>query len=335
MKRAVLYGPRDLRLEEFSLETDQLGPNDVWVETQITALKIGTDRGNYEGAEQVPGAPDFPRWVGDSSLGVVRAVGREVARFSPGDRVFARKSHQSDYIATESEAIVKIPEDVASEDAVYLGLYHVSALSYWRAHYQAGENVAVIGVGLLGLADVALGRAFGARVIAVGNSRLRLEMAEKMGADLTVMSDDPNLSDRISEFTGKEGVDLVILTANPWPAYRVAMDVVRFNGRVAILGLPGRGESSLDFNPLDMEWFYAKSLTLIAASMPVTSFYPVDGDRFDLVRSAPTLLKLMAQGVVEPKRLITDRLACERIQEAYEMAYRREKSMMGVLFKWH
>lgn len=334
MKRAILYGPRDLRLEEFSLETDQLGPNDVWVETQITALKIGTDRGNYEGAEQVPGAPDYPRWVGDSNLGVVRAVGREVARFSAGDRVFARKPHQSDYIATESEAIVKIPEDVASEDAVYLGLYHVSALSYWRAHYQAGENVAVVGVGLLGLADVALGRAFGARVIAVGNSRLRLEMAEKMGADLTVMSDDPNLSDKISEFTAKEGVDLVILTANPWPAYRVAMDVVRFNGRVAILGLPGRGESSLDFNPLAMEWFYAKSLTLISAGTPVTSLYPVDGDRFDLVRSAPALLKLMAQGVLEPKRLITHRLAYERIKEAYEMAYRREKSMMGVLFEW-
>ena len=157
MKQAILHGPRDLSLEEFSLDTDQLGPDEIWVEVKISALKIGTDRENYEGAENVPGAPDYPRWVGDSSLGVVRAAGKNVTRFSPGDRVFARKSHQSDYIAPESEAIVKIPDSVASEDAVYLGLYHVSALSYWRAHYQVGENVAVVGVGLLGLADVALG----------------------------------------------------------------------------------------------------------------------------------------------------------------------------------
>ena len=74
MKIAVLHGPRDLRIEEQPLDTD-LGPTQIHVETEISALKIGTDRGNYEGAERVPGAPDYPRWVGDSNLGAVRAVG--------------------------------------------------------------------------------------------------------------------------------------------------------------------------------------------------------------------------------------------------------------------
>lgn len=71
MKIAILHGPRDLRIKEQPLDTSHLQPNEIWVATRISALKIGTDRGNYEGAERVPGAPDYPRWVGDSNLGIV------------------------------------------------------------------------------------------------------------------------------------------------------------------------------------------------------------------------------------------------------------------------
>ena len=69
MKKAILHGPRDLRIEDVELDTSSLKPHDVWVETEITAFKIGTDRGNYAGAEQVPGAPGYPRFVGDSTTG--------------------------------------------------------------------------------------------------------------------------------------------------------------------------------------------------------------------------------------------------------------------------
>ena len=47
MKKAILHGPRDLRIEEHPLDTSVLGADEVWVETQISAFKIGTDRGNF------------------------------------------------------------------------------------------------------------------------------------------------------------------------------------------------------------------------------------------------------------------------------------------------
>ena len=81
MKIAMLYGPRDLRIEEQPLDTSHLQPHEIWVATRISALKIGTDRGNYEGAERVPGAPDYPRWVGDSNLGSIERFGQCHARF--------------------------------------------------------------------------------------------------------------------------------------------------------------------------------------------------------------------------------------------------------------
>ena len=334
MKIAILHGPRDLTIEEQPLDTANLKPNEIWLETEITALKIGTDRGNYEGAEQVPGAPDYPRWVGDSNLAVVRGIGSAVTRVQVGDRVVTRQPHQSEYVTVESESIVKVPDSVHSEDAVYTHLYALSAHCYRKAHFQPGENVAVVGLGVLGLGAVGLGPAFGARVIGLGNSPVRLEMAERMGAHAAYMSDDPDLKAKLDDFTNGVGVDLVILTANPWPAYRTSLQVVRPNGRVSIVSLLGRGEPPLDFNPLSMELFYAKGISIIAVSGSAGYLYPTPENRFASDHSGDHILSLMGDGLLEPKRLITHRFHYTEMVKAYEMAYNRDKSMLGVIFDW-
>ena len=334
MKKTILHGPRDLRIEDVALDASSLKPHDVWVRTEITAFKIGTDRGNYEGAEQVPGAPGYPRFVGDSNLGTVRGVGSDVTRFRVGDRVVSRAPHQSEYVLDESQSIVKVPDGVDPEDGVWAHLYTLSSLCYRKAHFQPGENVAVIGLGVLGLGAVALGPAFGARVVGIGNSETRLEMAQRMGAHKVFLSDDPELPSKLDAFTGGVGVDLVILTANPWPAYRMSVEVVRPGGRVSIVSLLGRGEPPLDFNPLAMEYFYLKGISLIAVNGRAGYLYPGESDRFDWDRACEYVLALMADGRLEPKRLITHRLPYTDIVDAYEMAYRREKSMLGVVFDW-
>ena len=341
MKIAVLHGPRDLRIEEQLLDTDHLQPDELWVETEITALKIGTDRGNYEGAERVPGAPDYPRWVGDSNLGVVRGTGSAVTRFQVGDRVVTRQPHQSEYIVNQSASIVKVPAIVHPEDAVFAHLYALSAHCYWKAHFQPGENVAVIGLGVLGLGAVALGPPFGARAVGLGNSPVRLDMAQRMGAHATYLSDDPELAQKLDAFTDGVGIDLVILTANPWPAYRSALQIVRPGGRVSIVSLLGRGEPPLGFNPLAMEYFYAKGISLIAVSGPAGYLYPqaagptrAPADRFSPDQGCAYVLSLMADGRLEPKRLITHRFHYSEMVKAYEMAYHREKTMLGVIFQW-
>lgn len=334
MKIANLYGPRDLRIEEKALDTGSLKPDEIWVETEITALKIGTDRGNYEGSEMVPGAPPYPRWVGDSNLGIVRGVGRSVTRFHVGDRVLSRQPHQSESIVRESEQIIKVPRGVDPEDAVFAFLYALSGRCYRKALFLPGENVAVVGLGVLGIGAVAVGPLFGARVVGLGNSPIRLKMAERMGAHAGFMSDDPDLEAKLDAFTGGVGIDLVILTANPWPAYRTAVQIVRPNGRVAIVSMPGRGEEPLDFNPLAMEKFFTKGISLIAVSGQGGYLYPTPEDRFSWVRSCAHTLSLMADGRLEPRRTVTHRFHYTEMVRAYEMAYRREKSMLGVVFQW-
>lgn len=341
MKIAVLHGPRDLRIEEQSLDTGNLLPDEIWVETRISALKIGTDRGNYEGAERVPGAPDYPRWVGDSNLGIVRGVGSAVTRVQVGDRIITRMPHQSAYITTETASMVKAPENVSDEDAVYAHLYALSAHCYHKAHFKPGETVAVVGLGTLGLGAVAIGPLFGARVVAIGNDAFRMDLAKRMGAHAAWAYNDPDLQEKLEDFTGGAGIDLVVLTANPWPAYRTAVEIVRPNGRVSIVSLLGRGEADLTFNPLSMQYFYIKGISLIAVSGPAGYLYPntsgdprTTRDHYTADRTAEHVLSLMADGRLEPKRLITHRFHYSEMAKAYEMAYAREKSMLGVIFNW-
>ncbi len=341
MKIAILHGPRDLRIEEQALDASQLADDEIHVKTRISALKIGTDRGNYEGADQVPGAPGYPRWVGDSNLGIVQAVGSGVTRLKAGDRVVTRAPHQSEYIMSQSDSVVVIPDGVADEDAVYAHLYALSAHCYHKAHFRPGETVAVVGVGVLGLGAIALGPLFGGRVVGIANSPVRMEMSERMGAHANFLYNDPDLEAKLDEFSGGKGIDLVILTANPWPAFRTAMEIVRDNGRVSVVSLLGRGEPPLDFNPLAMELFYNKGTTLVAVSGRAGYLYPdaspnsfKTADRYAWDHIADHVVSLMADGLLEPSRLITHRFHYSEMVEAYEMAYHREKQMLGVIFNW-
>ena len=83
-----------------------------------------------------------------------------------------------------------------------------------------------------------------------------------------------------------------------------------------------------------MEWFYNKGISLIAVSQQAGYLYPTPENRFDDIRACAHTLSLMAEGRLEPKRLITHRFHYTEMVEAYEMAFHREKSMLGVIFNW-
>ena len=201
--QAFLHGPRDLHIEPVELDPDGLGPHEVLVDTEVSALKIGTDRGNYEGADYGMQPIEYPRPVGDSSVGVVRAVGSAVTRVAVGDRVADRHGHASAHLFDERGHLAKVPPGVDPEDAVWSHLYTLSGFCYRKAGFEPGENVAVVGLGVLGLGAVALGPLFGARVVALGNSPVRMEMARRMGAHEAFLSSDPDLAGEAGPVHGR------------------------------------------------------------------------------------------------------------------------------------
>jgi threonine dehydrogenase-like Zn-dependent dehydrogenase len=335
VRQAVLYGAGDLRIEERALDSASLDPDAVYVETEVSALSTGTDLGNYLGdSTYVPGAPDYPRPVGYSNVGVVRRVGSAVRRLAPGQRVFSMKPHQSAYIARDSELLVVIPPEVPSGAAALAYLTHLGLAALRQAGYQAGENVAVVGLGVIGLCTVALARAMGAKAVGIANSDLRVKAALEVGADAAMLADDPALERRLGEVFGEAGADLVILTANPWPAYRLSVAIARYGGRVSVLGFPGRGTPPPDFNPLDPQWFYGKQLTLLGAGYaPRVECLPSEL-RFNTRRNLEYILDLMARGALRFESLITHRFPAARMKEAYDLAAAHSKSLTVALFEW-
>ena len=333
MKIAMLKKPYCIEIEDQKLK-ENLNPDEIRARTLVSALKLGTDRGNYEGAEDVPGAPTYPRWVGDSNIAVVEEIGSDVKEFKVGDRVISQNPHQSEWIAKESTNICVIPEGVKNEDAVWSTLYTLSGFCYTKADFIPGENVAVVGLGILGLGAIALGPLYGAKnTIAIGNSEIRNEMAKKMGADHAVLSNSKTLEDELNQLTNNEGVDLVILTANPWDAYISSLRSVRPEGRISIVALSGRGEEDRAFNPFPMEHFYNKGISIIAINGNFGYRYP-NNDRFSWKSRCSSILSLMKRNQLNPSILNTHRMSYEKIPEAYDLMTKRDKKMLGVLFDW-
>ena len=330
MKIAILKKAYCIEIQEAKLKND-LEPDEIRAKTVISALKLGTDRGNFEGAEDVPGAPTYPRWVGDSNLAIVEEIGSNVQQFKVGDKVIAQLPHQSEWIASENSNVCVVPEGIKDEDAVWATLYSLSGFCYTKGGFIPGENVAVVGLGILGLGAIALGPIYGAnKTIAIGNSEIRNKMAESVGADHSVLSDDKNLEEKLNEFTNNEGIDLVILTANPWDAYISSLKSVRSGGRIANVALSGRGEEATSFNPFPMEHFYFKGISIIA----VSGGYPTNPRMAIWKTRCLSILNLMKKNKLNPSILNTHRMNYTKIPEAYDLMTKRDKQMLGVIFDW-
>jgi threonine dehydrogenase-like Zn-dependent dehydrogenase len=335
LKQAILYSARDLRIEEASLDSDNLQPDQIYAETVVSALSTGTDLGNYLGdSTYVPGAPDYPRRIGYSNVAVVRRVGTDVSQAKVGQRVFSTQPHVSAYLARQSDILVTVPDGVSSEQASLSYLTHLGLAALRQANYLPGENVAIVGLGIIGLCTAALARAMGAKVTGIANSSSRADAAVRVGAHAAFLADDPELEVKLQGVFGDTGADIVVLTANSWDAFRLSVSIVRRNGRVSILGFPGRAQPQPDFNPLDPTWFYAKQLTLLGAGFaPRIDCAPAEL-RFNVRRNLEYILDLMASQAMRLDSLITHRLPVARMKEAYELASQHSKEMVGAVFQW-
>ncbi len=151
---------------------------------------------------------------GNEAAGTVTAVGKDVTRFSVGDRIigalrggaFAEKS------VVEEDLAIPLPASLSFEQgAAYSIAYGTSYHALKQgASLQPGETVLVLGAaGGVGYAAVELAKAMGARVIAAASSDYKLAFAQEAGADATINYSDSALRDAVKELTDGNGVDVV------------------------------------------------------------------------------------------------------------------------------
>ncbi|MCY4301071.1 MAG: NADPH:quinone oxidoreductase family protein [Aestuariivita sp.] len=155
--------------------------------------------------------PKLPFTLGMEVAGEINAVGKMVRHLSVGDRVavFGGQGGLAEQANYDAQHVLKIPDTMNFEHAaafqIAYGTSHV-ALAH-RAKLVAGETLVVLGAaGGVGLTAIEIGKALEATVIAVARGVHKLDVAQSVGADHVIDSDNDNLRDTIRDLGGADVV---------------------------------------------------------------------------------------------------------------------------------
>jgi len=138
-------------------------------------------------------------------------------------------------------AAAHLPANVPDEAYIGGGCGLITAVHIIeRAALALGDTVLVQGTGAVGLSAIALARLSGAsKVIAIGAPADRLELAERMGADIAIDLQQTTLASRLEQVlaaSGGAGVDVAIEAAGSARAVEEAPYLIRDGGRYVIAG---------------------------------------------------------------------------------------------------
>lgn len=288
------------------------GPGEVLLEIRVGAL----NRLDLWVLEGWPGLKlKLPHIMGSDGAGVVAEVGSGVVRFAPGDRVavnpticndpldpFARKGRDNmcddfaifgehvdgffaEYAVVPQRNLLKLPDEVPFETAAAASLVFVTA---WhslitRGRLQPGESVLVIGAGGgVNTAAIQIARLVGAGpILVVGSSEEKLELANELGADITINRHEVDWGREIYRLTGKRGVDVVVDNVGA-ATFQSSLRALKRSGRLLTVG-----NSSGPRFEIDNRYLFGKHLSIIGSTMGTSVDYE-------------TVMSLIFQGKLRP-----------------------------------
>ena len=153
--------------------------------------------------------------LGYSSSGVVLEVGKNITDIAVGDRVAcagAGYASHAEIISVPRNLVCKIPDNVYFDEAAFTTLGAIAMQGIRRAQVQFGDNVVVIGLGLLGQIACQILKAAGAHVIGIDIMKERVELAKELGADICVIG-GKDAVDEVLKYTDRIGADSAIIYA--------------------------------------------------------------------------------------------------------------------------
>lgn len=339
MRAAIFHGPGDIRVEDVP-KPEIEDSTDAIVRITHTAV-CGSDLWFYRGDSD----HEVGSHVGHEPMGVVEAVGDDVSRVEPGDRVFApfviscgycefcRKGlhtscvngdnwggdnggAQGEFVRARHAdgTLVRVPDRYADDEDVLesvvpltdvMGTGHHAAVS---AGVEAGNTCVVVGDGAVGLCGVLAARRLGAsRIVAVGHHADRLDLAEQFGATETVLGGgEIDVVERVRELT-YGGAEHVLECVGAASAMDQAVSVCRPGGTVGYVGVP-HGVDDAGVPIFDM---FGENVSLKGGVAPVRAY-------------ADELLEDVLGGTLDPAPIFTKTVGLDDIDEGYRAMDERE-----------
>jgi NADPH:quinone reductase len=211
MSKAICFnefgGPEVLRWMD--VDDPEPGPGEVRIRHQAIGVNF-IDVYQRTGLYKVP----LPATAGNEGAGVVEAVGEGVISLKAGDRVAyaVRVGAYSEARIIPADRLCKLPDGVSFEQAAAMMLKGLTVQYLIRQTYRvkAGDTVvfhaAAGGVGTIACQWL---KALGAKVIGTAGSAEKCKLALRNGADFCINYRSENISERVREITGGEGVPVV------------------------------------------------------------------------------------------------------------------------------
>ena len=280
-----------------------------------------------------------PLPLGYSAAGVVEAVGAGVSEFAVGDRVAmagAGYANHAEVCAVPQNLVARIPDGVAFDDACYSTVAAIGLQGVRLARPELGDNVVVLGLGLIGLITVQLCKAAGCRVLGVDLDQRKADLAKQLGADDAVTS---GAEAALETLTNGRGADHVLITAATKSSGPItaAGHFARHKGRVVAVGAVG-----MDV-PRDL--YYKKELELhVSMSYGPGRYdpayeeggqdYPYAYVRWTEQRNLEAVLNLMAEDKLDVQTLTTHRFPIADALGAYGLIENGGEPYVGIVLQY-
>ena len=272
-------------------------------------------------------ALETPIVLGYSCAGEVIAVGKGVDHVRVGDLVACAgqgyASH-AEVVCVPKRLCVPLPSGVEIEQGAFATVGAIALQSIRVADVRLGDNVVVLGLGLIGLLVAQLLRAAGCRVFGLDIDTGRLGLASESGWAETCRVDAPNVKESVLAWSNGGGADAVIVTAATEDAGPVALggELCRTKGRVVVVG---RTEMRL---PREQFLFKELELRTSMAYGPGTGDpayeqeghdYPLPYVRWTEERNMGAFLDQIARGRIDLTKMVTHRFPLEQAANAFAL----------------
>lgn len=340
MIAAVLNKPFEVVIKELPLP--EISPDEVLVKVMAVGV-CGSDIHYYEHGRIGRYIVEKPLILGHECAGIVADVGGKVIRLKVGDRVAvepgvtcgrceACKTGKYNlcpdvrflatppvdgafvqYFKHREDFIFPIPDNLSFEAASLNEPFSVGIHAARRANLKPASDVAIMGLGPVGLMTIVAAKAFGARrIFTVDLEPIRLEAARKLGATHVYNGREVDAVAEIMKETSNIGVDAAFETAGNPGTLKSSMSVLKRGGKMLIIGLPPQDEV-----PLNIPMIADKEM-----------------DIYGIFRYSNTYaqgIDFLAAGISDVNTLITDHYPLEKAGEALERARTNKSGSIKVM----
>jgi alcohol dehydrogenase len=212
----------------------------------------------------------------------------------------------SEYMVVDRGSVVVVDKDVPLADAALFGCAVMTGVGAVvnTARIRAGDSVAVVGLGGVGLSGVLGARVAGAQtIVAIDREPARLEVALSIGATHAVCARDPDCVEQVLDLT-RGGVDYAFELSGGAEAMTLAYGVVQYGGTVVICGLPP-ATASFSINQCDLVG-QEKSIrgSYMGSCVPV--------------RDIPRFMRLYKEGRLPVNRLIDGYIGFDDVNAGFD-----------------